>query len=62
MADAVGCAITFCDGFPFGDQENGAAFGRHLTSTGEVHLVRLQMLMLGSELPPGQWGRWSSAR
>jgi hypothetical protein len=49
MADATGCAIAFCDGFAYGDVENGVAFGRHVTSVGEVHLVTLRMPTLGFE-------------
>jgi len=48
-ADATGCAIAFCDGFAYGDMENGVAFGRHVTSTGEVHQVTLQTPTLGAE-------------
>jgi hypothetical protein len=49
MADGMGCAMAFCDGFTFGDQENGSAFGRHRISTGEVQLASLQTPTLGSE-------------
>jgi hypothetical protein len=48
MADAMGCAIAFCDGFTFGEQPNGSAFGRHLVS-GEAHLVSLQSPTLGGD-------------
>jgi hypothetical protein len=49
MADAMGCAMAYCDAFTFRDQENGVAFGRHVIGTGEVHLVSLQTPSLGSE-------------
>jgi hypothetical protein len=52
VADSTGCAMGFCDGFAYGDMENGVAFGRHVTSTGEVHLVRLQTPTLGRENAP----------
>ncbi len=52
VADEMGCAIAYCDGFSFGDQENGVAFGRYVTSTGEVQLVSLQTPTLGSENAP----------
>lgn len=52
VADAMGCAIAFCDGFTFGDQENGVGFGRYVTSVGETQLVRLQTPTLGSENAP----------
>src|SRR6266540_1927964 len=49
VADAMGCAIAYCDGVAFGDQDNGVAFGRHVISTGDVHLVSLESPTLGSE-------------
>jgi hypothetical protein len=52
VADAMGCAIAFCDGFTFGDQENGVGFGRYVNSVGETQLVRLQTPTLGSENAP----------
>jgi hypothetical protein len=52
VTDAMGCAIAFCDGFTFGDQENGVGFGRYVTSVGETQLVRLQAPTLGSENAP----------
>jgi hypothetical protein len=52
VADSTGCAIGFCDGFTYSDMENGVAFGRHVTSTGEVHLVALQTPTLGGENAP----------
>jgi hypothetical protein len=52
VTDAMGCAIAFCDGFIFGDQENGVGFGRYVNSVGETQLVRLQTPTLGSENAP----------
>jgi hypothetical protein len=52
VADSSGCTSGFCDGFSFGDSENGVAFGRYVTSVGELQLVRLQTPTLGSENAP----------
>ena len=52
VADETGCAVAYCDGFAFGDQENGSAYGRHVISTGEVQLTRLQAPTLGSDNAP----------
>jgi len=54
VADASGCETGYCEGFAFGDQENGVAYGRYVTSVGEAHLTRLQTPTLGAEnAPPG---------
>ena len=52
MADEMGCAVAYCDGFAFGDQENGSAYGRHVISTGEVQLTRLQSPDAGERKRP----------
>jgi hypothetical protein len=52
VADSSGCETGYCDGFTFGDMENGVAYGRYVTSVGEVHLVMLQTPTLGAENAP----------
>jgi hypothetical protein len=52
VADERGCAIAFCDGFTFTDQENGSAFGRHRLASGELQLANLATPTLGSENAP----------
>jgi hypothetical protein len=56
VADTSGCPISYCNEFTYGDMENGVAFGRHVTSLGEVHLVNLQTPTLGAENAPPATG------
>jgi hypothetical protein len=52
VADASGCPSSYCNGFVYGDVENGVACGRYVTSLGEAHLVMLQTPTLGEENAP----------
>jgi hypothetical protein len=47
-ADSTGCRASYCQGFSFGEIENGTSFGRTVTSNGEVHFAAQKEPSLGS--------------
>lgn len=50
VADSlVGCMGGYCDGFKFGELENGVSFGRYITASGKIVYTALKDQTLGEE-------------